>query len=79
MKTNIQFKLAQSVLIILTLFSVISGLNISDQHVSREELTTRVNAFNQWYTSLNPSSKLEARVNENGLVRAYALEEIKVI
>lgn len=79
MKFTFLPKLGREVLICLLLISTIQSFAIWDEELSRDEILKRVDSFNQWYKSINPSSKLIAKLNENNIVRSYALEEVKVI
>ena len=78
MKTSQNIKLAQIVLISFILMSQISCRVIWDEHLTKDELQNRVNAFNHWFKSISPNAKLEARLTEDNKVRAFALEDIKV-
>ena len=71
-------KLALIVLFCFALSSSVTSSLIWDEQISKEELNLRVKTFNVWYTKLNPTTKLVARVTEDNTVRAYALENIKV-
>jgi predicted ribosomally synthesized peptide with SipW-like signal peptide len=79
MKTSFLIKSAQLVLVCLLLASSAHSYALWNQTVSTSDLTVRVNTFNKWFKSINPNTKLEARLNNNGQVRAHALEEIKVL
>ncbi len=50
---------------------------ISDEVLSRERLQNRVNVFNDWYSKLNPSSKVEARLMEDDKIHLFSKTNIK--
>lgn len=72
-------KVIQIFLICLILCSTINTFAIWDQQLSRNEISERVESFNQWYRSINPSSKLETRLTENNNIRVFSSEEIRVM
>lgn len=78
MKFIPQTRFTRIVLLCLIFSSTINTFSISDQQLSRNELSERVNSFNQWYRSINPSSKLETRLSENNNINVFSTEEIKV-
>ena len=71
-------KVIQIFLICLIYCSTVNTSAIWDQQLSRNEISERVDSFNQWYKSINPSSKLETRLTENNNIRVFSSEEIKV-
>lgn len=78
MKFIPQTKFARIVLVCLIFSSTINTFAIWDQQLSRNELSERVNSFNQWYRTINPKSKLETRLAENNNINVFSTEEIKV-
>lgn len=72
---------------IIILFSTILLLNnlikftnqkaISQEIISKQKLETTVKAFNNWYLKLNPSSKVEAKLNSEAKIRLSAKENLK--
>lgn len=78
MRNTLLHKAAHFVLVCLLIANSVASYAIWNQTVSTEELSQRVQTFNNWYKSVNPKTKLEARLTPQGQVRAYALEEIKV-
>lgn len=65
-------------LLVISLLITLKAHTIADEVVSQEELIRRVQAFNDFYHKLNPSSvNLELRVEEDGAIRLHTLKDIE--
>ena len=63
-------------LIILTGISNCERI-ISEEVISEEIFNNRLNTFNDWYSKLNPSSKVEAKLGKDQKLHLIAKSEIK--
>lgn len=64
-------------LVLLSFASLVSVFDIGKEEVSREELESRVKVFNNWFHTKYPDfNYLEARINEDGVVRTYTTKDI---
>ena len=50
---------------------------ISEETFSPERLQTRVNSFNEWYSKLNPSAKVEAKLSPDNKIHLQAKSDLK--
>lgn len=50
---------------------------ISEEVLSRERMFTRVKNFNEWYSTLNPTAKVEAKLSQEGKVQLSAKADLK--
>lgn len=64
--------------VLLVSAAVFSAIDIATEDLNREELEKRVKLFNNWFHSKNPElTYLEAKISEDGTVRAYTNKQIQ--
>lgn len=67
--------LAVSVLIICS--TIKASKSISEEVLSRERTFNRVKVFNEWYAKLNPNTKVEAKLSQDGKIHLAAKADLK--